>query len=64
MFQRLCQYIVDTYGEQVLKQVYYHELIHWLRLMPYKFSHLGDKAIIFYAGMMIVLNDMNKNGYL
>lgn len=64
LYQRLCQYIVDTYGEQVLKQVYYHELIHWLRLMPYKFSHLGDKAIIFYAGMMIVLNDMNKNGYL
>ena len=64
LYQRLCQYIVDTYGEQVLKQVYYHELIHWLRLMPYKFSHLGDKAIIFYAGMMIVLNDMYKNGYL
>ena len=58
LFQHLRQYIVDIYGEQVLQQVYYHEIIHWLRLMPYKLSHHGELAVIFYAGMLMVLNDI------
>lgn len=58
LYQYLRQYIVDTYGEQELQQVYYHEIIHWLRLMPYKLSHLGERALVFYAGMLIVLNDV------
>ena len=58
LYQHLRQYILDAYGEQVLRQVYYHELIHWLRLMPYKLNHLGEKSLIFYAGMLIVLNNM------
>ena len=58
LYQCLRQYILDTYGEQVLKQVYYHEQIHWLRLMPYKLNHLGEKSLIFYAGMLMVLNNV------
>lgn len=63
LYRRLCQYIIDTYGEQVLKQVYYHELIHWFRLMPYKLSHLGENALCFYAGMIIVFNEVKDKGY-
>ena len=58
LYQRLRQYIIDTYDDQVLRQVYYHELIHWLRLMPYKLNHLGDRSLIFYAGMLMVLNSI------
>ena len=58
MFQLLRQYIINTCGEQVLVQVYYHELVHWLRLMPYKLSSLGERAMIFYAGFVMVLNDI------
>lgn len=66
LYHRFQQYILDTYGEQVLRQVYYHEQIHWLRLMPYKLNHLGERSLIFYAGMLMVLNnafsfDMNCN---
>ena len=58
LYHRLCHYLLDTYGEQVLKQVYYHEMVHWLRLMPYKLNHLGEKALVFYAGMIMVLNSV------
>lgn len=61
LFQYLLQYIKDTYGGLVLQQVFYHEIIHWLRLMPYKLNHLGERALIFYAGMLIVLNDVFKS---
>ena len=58
LFQLLRLYIIDTYGEHVLAQVYYHELVHWLRLMPYKLNSLGERALIFYAGFVMVLNDI------
>ena len=58
LFQLLRQYIISTCGEQVLVQVYYHELVHWLRLMPYKLSSLGERAVVFYAGLLMVLNDI------
>lgn len=58
LYQCLRKYILDTYDEQVLREVYYHELIHWLRLMPYKLNHLGEKSLIFYAGMLMVLNSV------
>lgn len=61
LFQYLLQYIEDTYGRLVLQQVFYHEIIHWLRLMPYKLNHLGERALIFYAGMLIVLNDVFRS---
>lgn len=58
LYQCLRKYILDTYNKQVLCQVYYHELIHWLRLMPYKLNHLGERSLIFYAGMLMVLNNI------
>lgn len=59
LYNHLKQYIIDTYGENVLTQVYYHEMVHWLRLMPYKLSHIGERSLLFYAGLIIVLNDIN-----
>ena len=58
LYQRIRQYIVNIYGEQVLRQVYCHELVHWLRLIPYKLNHLGERSLIFYAGMLMVLNSV------
>ena len=60
LYNHLKQYIIDTYGENVLTQVYYHEIVHWLRLMPYKLSHIGERSLLFYAGMIIIMNDIVK----
>ena len=34
-----------------------HEVIHWLRLMPYKLSKDRKRAAMFYAGLVMVAND-------
>lgn len=60
LYNHLKQYIIDTYGENVLTQVYYHEIVHWLRLMPYKLSHIGERSLLFYAGMIMVINDIDQ----
>lgn len=60
LYNHLKQYILDTYGMDVLKQVYYHEIVHWLRLMPYKLNHIGERSLLFYAGMIVIMNDIVK----
>ncbi len=61
LYSHLCKYIMSTYGKDVLRQAYYHEVVHWLRLLPYKLNNLGAKSLIFYAGLIIVLNDVERN---
>jgi hypothetical protein len=41
-----------------IRSIYYHEVIHWLRLMPYKLEKKGKSAVVFYAGLVVVLNDV------
>ena len=35
-----------------------HEVIHWLRLMPYKLAKDRKRAPMFYAGLVMVANDV------
>lgn len=34
-----------------------HEVVHWLRLMPYKLARDRKRAPMFYAGLVMVAND-------
>ncbi|WP_295416951.1 lysylphosphatidylglycerol synthase transmembrane domain-containing protein [uncultured Subdoligranulum sp.] len=40
-----------------LDSILMHEVIHWLRLMPYKLSRDRKRAPMFYAGLVMVAND-------
>ena len=40
------------------RSIFYHELVHWLRLLPYKLRKDGDLAPMFYAGFIMVANDV------
>ncbi len=40
-----------------LDSILMHEVIHWLRLMPYKLSKDRKRAPMFYAGLVMVAND-------
>lgn len=60
LFCHLKEYILAEYGADVLTQIYYHEIIHWLRLMPYKLNHIGERSLLFFAGLIMVLNDFDK----
>lgn len=60
LFELVIEYLKNKFGESGLKSIFYHEIIHWLRLMPYKINTLGERALIFYAGLIIVANDVEK----
>ncbi|GAA0077149.1 hypothetical protein UT300005_15270 [Clostridium sp. CTA-5] len=54
----LKQYMEEKFSKDRVKSTYFHEIIHWLRLMPYKIEKDEEKSILFYAGLLIVLHDV------
>lgn len=55
---KLKAYMETQFGRERTKSIYYHEIIHWLRLMPYKIEKDGKRALLFYAGMLMVMQDV------
>lgn len=58
LYNHLIVYLQDKFGESGLKSIYYHEIVHWLRLLPYKIDKNPKQSVIFYAGLIMVLNDI------
>lgn len=58
LHERLKDYMRTCLGEERTKSIYFHEIIHWLRLMPYKIEKDGKRALLFYAGMLMVMHDV------
>lgn len=54
------RYLGDTFTKEQVRSIYCHEIVHWLRLMPYKIRKNGKLAAVFFAGMIIVFNDVKK----
>ena len=53
-------YIIDIYGPKAFRSILMHEVVHWLRLMPYKISKDKKRAPMFYAGLIMAANDAAK----
>lgn len=51
-------YLMKKFTKEQIRSIYYHEVIHWLRLMPYKIHKNEKLAVAFYTGLLSVLNDI------
>ena len=60
LLERYKKYLMDKFGVDALKSIFYHEVIHWLRLMPYKIEKNAERSLLFYAGLIMVLNDVEE----
>lgn len=56
----LKSYIRKEYGKDGYRSIFIHETVHWLRLLPYKLSKDKKRAPMFYAGLVMVANDVRK----
>ena len=61
LYDMLDKYMRENFTERRVKSIYYHEIVHWLRLMPYKIEKNGKRVLLFYAGMLMVMNDVINN---
>lgn len=58
LHEMMHKYMLENFGYNLTKSIYFHEIIHWLRLLPYKLNKDKNKAIMFYAGLLMVLQDI------
>lgn len=58
LYEKFTEYLWKQFNKEQILSIYYHEVIHWLRLLPYKISKNEKKAVVFYTGLLSVLNDV------
>ncbi len=58
IFSFYVNYLNTKFTRDQVKSIFFHEVVHWLRLMPYKLEKNGKRAVLFYAGMVMVMNDI------
>ncbi len=49
--------LADRFGQSILREVTFHELINYLRLTPYKLRHAPQKGLTFFACTSILLRE-------
>lgn len=60
MFQFLKTYLYEHFSKEEVRSIFFHEMVHWLRLLPYKIEKNGERACLFYAGFIMVCNDIEE----
>ena len=54
----LKDYLDEIFDWNTVRSIYLHEIVHWLRLMPYKLQNEPDKAPAFYGKMLVVMDEV------
>lgn len=58
LLKHYMDFLQQRYGRVGLRSILYHEIVHWLRLLPYKIRKDTDRAPMFYAGLLMLLKDI------
>jgi len=58
LFKRYKNFLEKNFSNEKVKSIFYHEIIHWLRLLPYKINKDRKRFVMFYAEFIIVLNEV------
>ena len=58
LYNKLTEHIKEMFTPERVRSIYLHEIIHWFRLIPYKINNDSERSILFYAGLIITINDI------
>ena len=58
LYDKYKVYLEEKFSREEVKSIYYHEIINWLRLMPYKLEK--GRGVLFYAGLIKILNEIQE----
>jgi hypothetical protein len=58
LYLKYVDYLKQNFTNQEIISIYFHEIVHWLRLLPYKIKKNDKKSVIFYIGLLSILKDI------
>lgn len=62
LFNTLLSELRNRYGEAGIKEAFLHEIIHFLRLLPYKFKVNDEKGLLFFSVTCTIIREF-KDSY-
>lgn len=61
LFNNLLSELRHRYGESGIKEAFLHEIIHFLRLLPYKFKVNDEKGLLFFAVTCTIIREFKES---
>jgi hypothetical protein len=52
---------VSRFSGDALREVYFHELVNYLRLTPYKMRQSAERGLAFFACTSLLLREYRQN---
>ena len=50
----------ERFTPEEVRSVYFHEMIHWLRLLPYKIKKNDRNLAVYFARFILLMNDVSR----
>lgn len=57
LFTHLLSELKHRYGDAGIQEAFLHEIIHYLRLLPYKFKINDEKGLLFFAVTCVMIRE-------
>lgn len=58
LYENFKNYMLESFSYEKIRSIYFHEIIHWIRLMPYKLEKDKDRVGLFYSQLLIILKEI------
>ena len=56
MYELFHAWLQANFTHDQVRSIYYHEIVHWLRLLPYRLRRNESTAPCYYAALILVMN--------
>ena len=60
LYQKYYSYLKENFSNRDIISIFYHEIIHWLRLLPYKIKKNDKLAVVFYTKLLKIIADVQE----
>lgn len=58
IYQLFDHWMQEQFPIETVRSIYYHEIVHWLRLLPYRLRRNETTAPCYYAALVLVTNQI------
>ncbi|MDR2763386.1 MAG: flippase-like domain-containing protein [Planctomycetaceae bacterium] len=64
LYQKYKAFLFQKFDVDQVQSIYYHEIIHYLRLTPYKLEKFPQRAAIFFATFIQLLDEAEQESFI
>lgn len=60
LYRKYYSYLKENFSNRDIISIFYHEIIHWLRLLPYKIKKNDKLAVVFYTKLLKIIANVQE----